>query len=731
MISNVKEGAQQEEDRYYISADTTYSDDRTQELNHFDTFGIFSRSGDILPHGKEVQGLYHCDTRYINRLKLKLNNIRPTLLSSAVKEENEILSVDLTNPEMVLDNGELLHHGTVHIRRSQFVGDGLFHEKIELENHNVRLHKMDLALEFGGDFKDIFEVRGLRRNKRGNFEGYEHPTNKSITFSYIGLDDVTRKARITFSQDIDEIENRSGKVGFHLQLNPKELISLEYCISCEDENKTSQYTGLQDARAVMEPHLEKARSYFPTIETSNQHFTHWINRSKTDLISLMADTPYGKYPYAGVPWYNTAFGRDGLITALETLWAAPNLSKDVLLFLAAKQADINDEDTDAEPGKILHETRGGEMVALNEVPFKQYYGTIDATMLFVFLAGEYFNRTADLDTIKKIWPNIVRAIDWVNDYGDLDGDGFVEYKHKAKNGLTNQGWKDSHDSVFYDNGELAEPPIALCEVQAYTYGAKVHAANLARILGEKKLAESWASEAKELKDKFNDVFWDKNLECYILALDGNKKACRVKSSNAGQVLFTGIADPGKARKLVKTLMKPDMYSGWGIRTLSSEEAKYNPMSYHNGTIWPHDVALIAYGMSKYGYHVETLELMKGLFDASLFVNMQRLPELFCGMGRREGEGPTAYPVACSPQAWSVAAVYMLLQSVLQINISRTKKEISFHKPILPSYLESINIKNLSIGETGVDIEITRNGGENMIAINWVKPPEGWKLIVVK
>lgn len=732
MVITYPKTEQLEQTKYYIAVDATYIDDYTKVLNHCDTFGIFSRSGDIFPYGLEVQGLYHRDTRYINKLELRINGIRPTLLSSTIKEENEILSVDLTNPEMVTENGKPLFKGTIHIRRSQFVRDGLFHEKIELENYDNQSHDLNLSLELGGDFKDIFEVRGLKRAKRGDFRGYEYPDNRTVVISYTGLDRLTRTAYVRFNLDVHEIEGpEHGQIKFLFTVHPKKSVSLDYSISFEEGQAINKRKAYHEARVLVGPDLEKTKAYFPIIETSNEQFNHWINRSKADLISLMADTPYGKYPYAGVPWYNTAFGRDGIITALEVLWAAPRLAKDVLLFLASNQATTLNESTDAEPGKILHEMRSGEMVRLNEVPFKQYYGTIDATPLFVLLAGEYYQRTADLSTVKMIWPNIVNSIEWINTYGDIDGDGFIEYQHKAKNGLTNQGWKDSHDSVSHRDGRLADPPIALCEVQAYVYGALTHAANLAMILGEREFSDAWKNQAKELKEKFNKTFWDKELGTYVLALDGDKNPCRVKSSNAGQVLFTGVADVAKAKKLVSTLLKPDLFTGWGIRTLSSEEVRYNPMSYHNGSVWPHDVALITEGIARYGYQRQALQLLTGLFDASLFISLQRLPELFCGMERRKGEGPTAYPVACSPQAWSVASVFLMLKAILQLTISPGKKEISFRKPILPKYIGHISIKNLWIGDGHVNLEITRHGSDSMVGVNWVNQPDGWRLSIIK
>jgi glycogen debranching enzyme len=384
---------------------------------------------------------------------------------------------------------------------------------------------------------------------------------------------------------------------------------------------------------------------------------------------------------------------------------------------------------DAEPGKIIHETRTGEMANTGEIPFGEYYGTIDATPLFVMLAGMYYKRTGDLETIKTIWSNILAALKWIDEYGDLDGDGFVEYKHKAENGLTNQGWKDSYDSVMYKDGQLADPPIALCEVQAYVYGAKKWASLLAAALGENELSVDLEKEAGDFKNKFNERFWDNELEGYVLALDGAKQPCSVMSSNAGHCLFTGIADDEKARLLAGSLMQKTMFSGWGIRTLSSKEHRYNPISYHNGSIWPHDNALIAYGFSLYGLHKEALMVMQGMFDASLFIELQRLPELFCGFERRKGEGPTAYPVACSPQAWSVAAVFLLLQGCLQLDINALTKQITFNKPVLPDYLDKIEIKDLKLGNDYCHFQLYRQQFD--VGFNVIYKPDDWEVIIKK
>src|SRR5690606_17222991 len=395
------------------------------------------------------------------------------------------------------------------------------------------------ALRLQSDFKDIFEVRGIPRKARGTVLGFEFPDDRKVRLTYKGLDEIERTAEVCFSQPYTGFNN-DGTVVFDLTLRPREPVLLEYFILFSiAQSHTESMTDLFKSDGSTYS-MQKFKLHFPAIETDNEQFNHWINRSRFDLISLMADTPYGKYPYAGVPWYNTAFGRDGIITALEVVWLVPDLARSVLQFLAANQSIDHNAASDAEPGKILHETRGGEMVNLNEVPFRQYYGSVDSTPLFVIIAGEYFERTGDLATIQQLRKNIESAINWIDKYGDLDGDGFVEYKHKAANGLTNQGWKDSFDSVFHEDGRLAEPPIALCEVQGYVYLAKRKAAKLAKASGHVNLASRWRQEAQQLRKLFNEKFWDEELGCYVIALDGNKRPCRVKTSNAGHVLFTEI-----------------------------------------------------------------------------------------------------------------------------------------------------------------------------------------------
>jgi glycogen debranching enzyme len=379
------------------------------------------------------------------------------------------------------------------------------------------------------------------------------------------------------------------------------------------------------------------------------------------------------------------------------------MARGVLEYLAAYQAADVAPERDATPGKILHEVRSGEMAALDEIPFALYYGSTDSTPLFVMLAGAYYERTADLEFIRSIWPQIVRALEWIDHYGDVDGDGFVETARQSTRALVQQGWKDSWDAISHADGSLPEGPIALCEVQAYAYAAKQAGARLATNLGQIGLARALFEQARALKEKFNEVFWCEEISSYALALDRDKRPCRVVASNAGHALFAGIAAEENARRVVERLMNDDMFSGWGVRTLSSREVRYNPMSYHNGSVWPHDNAIIAAGLARYGFKDEVNKIFTGLFDASLFFELERLPELFCGFSRREGEGPIHYPAACAPQAWAAASVFMVLQAALGLQIDATSAEVKFASPMLLPFIDQVYIKNLKVGNATLDL----------------------------
>src|SRR6185369_16581692 len=427
---------------------------------------------------------------------------------------------------------------------------------------------------------------------------------------------------------------------FTLHLPPAGRIDLEICVDCR-VNGTSRALGFDEAVRATRTSMARVVQQECTVRTSSAAFNDWIARSTADLAMMTTETPEGPFPYAGVPWFCTPFGRDAIITALELLWVNPTIARGVLRFLAATQATENKPESDAEPGKILHEMRTGEMAALGEIPFARYYGTVDATPLFVMLAADYYARTGDEVLVHEIWPHVTRALDWMDRDGDRDGDGFVEYGRRSRDGLQNQGWKDSEDSIFHADGALAEGPIALCEVQAYVYGAKRGASRLATVVGERERSRALLGEARLLRSRFEATFWCEDLATYAIALDGDKRPCRVRSSNAGHCLFTGIASPTRARLVAATLTHPDMFSGWGVRTIASDARRYNPMSYHNGSVWPHDNAIIAAGMGRYHLSHQAEKILQGLYDACQWVDLQRLPELVCGFERVPGAGPRA------------------------------------------------------------------------------------------
>ena len=732
---------------YHIEAQTSLVERPLRSLKFGEAFAVLDSYGDIgVQPGPE--GLYFQDTRYLSRLEFTVEDQRPLMLSSVMQDDNGALSVDMTTPDIRLDAHDetSIPREVIAIERTKFLFRGACYDRIGLRSYDSRHRTLKIAVAFDADYRDLFEVRGTDRARRGK-RAVQVASDTEVQFRYVGLDEIVRTTALHFGPKPQSLE--PGRAVFEVSLPPGGRASLfirvvfeshRAFISAPSDARTGEDAaaklslaagssgGSQHPKGLGEGTIF-ARAYrdtrrdqremtagITTVISSNDQFNEAACRATADLYMLASRTPEGIYPFAGIPWYSTVFGRDGIITAMMALWIDPKFARGVLRYLASTQAKAVDPAADAQPGKVLHETRRGEMAMLGEVPFRHYYGTIDGTPLFVMLAHEYYAATGDRETIAAIWPALELALAWMNEYGDRDGDGFVEYARDTDKGLENQGWKDSHDSIFHTDGHLAKGPIALCEVQGYVYAAKNGMAKLAAMLGHGTLAETLTHEARDLRERFDAAFWNEEIGTYALALDGAKKQCAVRSSNAGHALFTGIALPERAARVAEQLLSKDGFNGWGVRTIARGEARYNPMSYHNGSIWPHDNALIALGLARYDLKAEAARIFQGMFDTALYQDQKRLPELFCGFMRRRQRGPVSYPVACSPQAWAAAAPFAFLAACLGLEIDHGRNRIRFRNPVLPEFLDGISIYNLKLGDSRVDVRLQKHDDDVTVRV---------------
>ncbi|HYE61240.1 MAG TPA: amylo-alpha-1,6-glucosidase [Phycisphaerales bacterium] len=697
-------------DRFYVLG-SKLSDEPTLVLKEGDTFAIFGHSGDIDSRLQKSQGLVHAGMRHLSRYELRLNGLRPLLLGAGVSRDNTTALMDLTNPDIVEGGTVVLERGTLHIRRERVVLHDSMLDALTVSNYSLSPVTVHLTLTFECDFTDIFEVRGTARPRKGAIgEPGFHDTG--VTHAYTGLDGRLRQSRVCCEPPADRVTAR--EMTFVAHLEPHAQRRWDVSVRC----RPSAGAGprFEEAYAGVQAEAEQFRA-MADARSSDEHMDAWLQRSLADVRMLLAGTEHGLYPFAGVPWYSTVFGRDGIITAMQMLSLHPEIAAGVLRYLAALQADGYDSARDAEPGKILHERRTNEMALTGEVPFAQYYGSVDSTPLFVMLAGAYYQRTADRALIESIWPNIERALAWIDRDGDVDKDGLVEYAQRSKEGLSNQGWKDSHDAIFHEDGPFPPAPIALCEVQGYVFEAKRSAAMLARMMGNHTRAVELMQQADRLKAQFEAQFWVEELGTYAIALDGLKRPCRVASSNAGHCLWTGIADEARAARVRDQLMSPKMFTGWGIRTIVKGAARYNPMSYHNGSIWPHDNGIIGAGFARYEFRDAALALFRAWFEAASMIDLHRLPEVCCGFERRPGRGPTPYPVACSPQAWAAGSVFMLLEACLGLVVDGVHGLVRFDRPMLPACVEDLMLRNVRVGPHVADIRLRRNRGGVQVVVD--------------
>lgn len=689
---------------------------RMYALKHGDIFLVADALGNI---AGDDDGLFHNDTRILSRCIVLLGGKLPSLLGAGLSQDNAVFTSHSTNrtPSPLGDEG--LPDGAIHLQRSMLLWNDRLYEQVRIENFGQAEIRVPLALRFGADFRDMFEVRGAARLHRGRLAGPE-VRDDAVVLRYQGLDKVGRQAVIRFSEAPQRLDGDTAEFLFRLPGHGAFDLYIE--VGAEEAPEAPGRIRFRHATAQAKRRMRALSRHGTVLRSSGRLFNDWVEKSRADLSLLVTELPTGPYPYAGIPWFSTTFGRDAIITALQTLWLSPALARGVLRFLAQRQALEASAFKDAQPGKIMHEARRGEMVALGELPFAEYYGGVDTTPLFIMLAGAYAGRTGDMALIDELWPALLRAIGWVERVADGNDGGFLDYARSSEKGLSNQGWKDSHDSVFHADGRFPDGPIALIEVQGYAFAALRAMGDLATQRGLDDEATRWRVRAEALRVAVESRFWMEDKGFYALALDGHGQPCRVRTSNAGHLLYCGLPSPDRAASVARQLMDTPFNSGWGIRTLARGEANFNPMSYHNGSVWPHDGALCAAGLARYGERVGVVRLLSGLFETAVNFDM-RLPELFCGFPRARGEGPIAYPVACLPQAWASGAVFMTLQACLGLRVDGARNRIRIDRPHLPIGIETLTVEALPVGERQVTLTFQRIGDRVVVSPQGARPSE--------
>lgn len=671
------------------------------------TFLSTTISGDIVPAGAPDVGFFHDDTRFLSKLELRVSGSRTVVLSSS-EEKTFASKIELTTGSLSQINSFDLPENTIHIRRQQLLASELLYDSITFSNFNLADAELQIEIAFEADFVDVFQVRGCARQKCGHY--YKPIVREdSLIFFYRGLDNVTRETVVRFQTPPDEIENNIARWNWKIPASQfRELLNTVSCRVAGDATRATNQTVVQGFRERRDAyqHWEEESTSF---ESSNDIFDQALRTCIADFHALQIPVGNGHVVAAGIPWFATMFGRDSLIAAYQSLLLNPRLACETLRVLARYQGKQFNDWLDEEPGKIPHEYRSGEMTRAGEMPFGPYYGSVDATPLFLILLSETYNWTGDQKLVEDLMPAARAALKWIESYGDLDGDGFIEYKRRSPKGLTNQGWKDSWDANMHRDGSVANPPIALVEVQGYCYEAQYRMAQLLRVFGDAEYADKLRKSAAELAKRIEKSFWMQSESCYAMGLDSQKRPLQVISSNAGHLLFTRAISRERARLVVERLTRNDMESGWGVRTLAASERVFNPLSYHRGSVWPHDNSLIAHGMALYGFREPVLKIFDSLYRAALTFRDYRLPELFCGVQRNEYDEPVHYPVSCSPQAWASGTFFLLLTSVLGLRPSAARKELNVVNPVLPDWLEFLRIRNLHIGHSRVSLEFTRQG----------------------
>ncbi|SFB23371.1 MULTISPECIES: amylo-alpha-1,6-glucosidase [unclassified Bacillus (in: firmicutes)] len=687
-----------------------------------DLFLLTDSKGNISMNHPYGMGLYKKDTRFLSKLDVKINNEEPILLSSDANE-NYVAKILLTNPHMEKDGELILWRESVEIERKRFITEDILYETIKLKNYFPKAVSFDVTLEMEADFADMFIVRGFHNGKIGERTGQKVEGN-GITFEYMGADDVYRATKISWNQNPKEVKEH-GEITFHITLGHLEEHEITFTIQPQVGNEEIQIAAdPKEAFELLKQSYENWENSITKVSTDYTPLQKLTDRGIGDLRVLLTDLGYGQFPVAGLPWFGVPFGRDSLIAAMQMLAFKPEIAKGTLRTMASHQGRSVNPWRDEQPGKIMHELRFGELANTNQIPFSPYYGTIDATPLFLVLLVEYVKWTGDFNIVDELHENIEAALKWIDQYGDRDSDLFVEYHQESSKGIANQGWKDSGDSIVHRNGEYAKTPIALSEVQGYVYQAKYGLADIFEVKGSLEAAEKLRNEAQKLKVKFEEEFWMEEQKFYAIALDQDKKQVGTITSNPGHVLFSGMLDANRVDDVTDMLISPKMFSGYGIRTMGANEAGYNPMSYHDGSIWPHDNSMILLGMSKQGKKEAANKVISGLIQSSFYFEYERLPELFCGYDSSIGKA-VKYPVACSPQAWAAGTPLVFIQSLLGLFPNSLKKEITL-SPVLLEEMNMLSVQDIKIGSGYLSVTISRTTSGLNVSIE--KNTSGFKVV---
>jgi len=678
-----------------------------QTIKHESMFLLSDRYGDIVDGSPAALGLYFRDTRFLSRWELRIDGQRPLYLHSAA-DRNYSMLIETTLPREKIDDHGRRKTQNLQVSRQRRLGAGM-HETIKLLNHGADARDIQVEIRFGADFLDVFEVRGVIRDARGKTREPD-VVGGEATLAYDGRDGVVRATRLTFDPAPTVLDGTHAQ--WRVTVPPRSAVTLNVAALPSAGEAVPPDLELDQ----MEREYQVWRKKCTRFRLSNTQLQRYLDKAVLDLRMMQTMSEDGLPAIdAGVPWFSTLFGRDSLITAYQALLVNPELAKGTLAKLAQLQGEKVDDWRDEEPGKILHEVRVGELAAVGDIPHTPYYGSIDSTPLWLVVLGYVWNWTGDREFADAMWPHAVRALEWIEKYGDSDGDGYVEYKRRSGGGLDNQGWKDSFDGILHEDGSIAEAPIALAEVQGYVYDAKRRIGRVARALGHEDIAEQLEHEAVQLKERYNRDFWMNENNTYAVGLDANKEQIKSVTSNPGHGLWSGIVENAKAQRLARRLCAPDMLSGWGVRTLSAMNPGYDPIGYHTGSIWPHDNSIIAHGLMLYGFIDESNRVINELALAGAFFDY-RYPELFCGYARDDVPVPVEYPVACRPQAWATGAPLLMMRSYAGMTADVPNKTLSIVRPSLPAWLERAEVIGMRVGSARVDLLFVQSGGTTGVQV---------------